>query len=318
MSTGIILEQILVLVILALIGVIATRRKIIHGEIKTGLSKIVFNVTLPFLIITRISSLEIDKSEFLDWGIVIILVFTSILFFLVIGTITARILKLPPEKSIIHTMHTAFTNAVFLGFPILDALFPNGEGILYGIIYFLTQNTTMWTLGIYMFTREEKRKKLDNLKNLINPNTIAFFIGIMLLLLNIQIPAFLFGPLEGLGKTTIYLAMLYTGSILAYINIKSIVRDVTSFYLSFNKLILAPLLFLLVIKGIFLILPIDLNSTAKTVIVLEAAMPCQTLMIILARQFNKDDFYATQNFSISTLLSIITLPIIYYITQLAF
>ena len=79
MSTGIIIEQILVLVILALIGVIATRRKIIHGEIKTGLSKIVFNVTLPFLIITRISSLEIDKTEFLDWGIIIILVFASII-----------------------------------------------------------------------------------------------------------------------------------------------------------------------------------------------------------------------------------------------
>ena len=318
MSIGIIVQQIFVLLVLALVGVIATRRRIIHGEIKTGLSKIVFNVTLPFLIITRISSLEIDQTDFLDWGIVIILVFASILFFMLIGIITARILKLHPDKSIIHVMHTAFTNAVFLGFPILDALFPNGEGILYGIIYFLTQNTTMWTLGIYMFTREEKRKKIDNLKNLINPNTIAFFIGIMMLLLNIHIPDFLFGPLEGLGKTTIYLAMLYTGAILAYINIKEIVRDVTSFLLSFNKLLLAPVLLIFLMKAIFLILPIDLNATAKTVIVLEAAMPCQTLMIILARQFDKDDFYATQNFSVSTLLSIITLPIIYYLTQLMF
>lgn len=318
MSIGIIVQQIFVLLVLALIGVIATRRRIIHGEIKTGLSKIVFNVTLPFLIITRISSLKIDQTDFLDWGIVIVLVFASILFFMLIGIITARVLKLHPDKSIVHVMHTAFTNAVFLGFPILDALFPNGEGILYGIIYFLTQNTTMWTLGIYMFTREEKRKKIDNLKNLINPNTIAFFIGIMMLLLNIHLPDFLFGPLEGLGKTTIYLAMLYTGAILAYINIKEIVRDVTSFMLSFNKLLLAPILLIFIMQALFLILPIDLNTTAKTVIVLEAAMPCQTLMIILARQFNKDDFYATQNFSVSTLLSIITLPIIYYLTQLVF
>ena len=318
MSIEIIVQQIFVLLILALVGVIATRRKIIHGEIKTGLSKIVFNVTLPFLIITRISALEIDQTDFLDWGIVIVLVFSSILFFLLIGMLTSRLLKLPAHKSIIHTMHTAFTNAVFLGFPILDALFPNGEGILYGIIYFLTQNTTMWTLGIFLFTRDENRKKIDNLKNLLNPNTIAFIIGITMLLTNIKLPDFLFGPLEGLGKTTIYLAMLYTGSILAYINIKSIVRDATSFLLSFNKLILAPVLFIFIIKGLFLIFPLDLNATAKTVIVLEAAMPCQTLMIILARQFNKDDFYATQNFSVSTLLSILTLPFIYYLTQLAF
>ena len=73
--------------------------------------------------------------------------------------------------------------------------------------------------------------QIDNLKNFINPNTIAFFIGIMMLLLNIHLPYFLFDPLEGFGKTTMYLAMLYIGAILAYINIKEIVRDVISFLL---------------------------------------------------------------------------------------
>ena len=318
MGIAIIAKQIFVLIILALIGVIATRKNIIQGEVKSGLSKIIFNVTLPFLIITRISSLEVDDSILVDWGIVIVIVFLSILFFLLIGLMTYKLLKLPPEKSIIHMMHTAFTNAVFLGFPILDALFPDGEGILYGIIYFLTQNTTMWTLGIYLFTREQNKRKIDNLKNLLNPNTVAFFIGLMMLLFNIEIPGFLFDSLYGLGKTTLYLAMLYTGAILAHINFKSIFHNNTSLLLSFNKLLLAPVLFMFLLKALFLIVPIDLNATAKTVIILEAAMPCQTLMIILARQFGKDDFYATQNFSISTILSILTLPVIYYLTQLVF
>lgn len=318
MEISIIIQQIFVLFILALIGVIATKAKVIEKEIKTGLTKIVFNVTLPFLIITTVSTLEITRQILIDWGILIVLVFFSIVFFMLIGKITDRILKLPPEKSIIHVLHTAFTNAVFLGFPILDALFPNGEGILYGIIYFLTQNTTMWTLGIFLLTKEQNngKRKIDGFKKLLNPNTIAFFIGLLMLLLNIQIPGFIYPSLKGLGQTTMYLAMLYVGAILADFHFKVMIRDKTTFILSLNKLIIGPILFIFILKALVAFTPLTLNTTALTVIILEAAMPCQTLMVILARKFNKDDLYATQNLSVSTILSIITLPFIYFISQL--
>ncbi|MFP4017819.1 MAG: AEC family transporter [Bacteroidales bacterium] len=318
MEINLIIQQIFILLVLALIGVIAVKRGIIKDEIKTGLSQIIFNITLPFLIITQVSSLEINKEILLNWLIVIVLVFLSIIFFLVLGKITDRILKLPPKKSIIHILHTAFTNAVFLGFPILDALFPGGEGILYGIIYFLVQNTTMWTLGVYLLTREKGKKtnKIDAVKKLLNPNTIAFFIGLAMLFLNIQIPGFMFDSLHGFGKTTLYLAMLYVGAMLADFHFKTIVRDKTTFILSLNKLIIGPILFIFILKALVVFTPLSLNQTALTVIVLEAAMPCQTLMVILAKTFNKDDVYATQNLSVSTLLSIVTLPLIYFISQI--
>jgi len=50
--------------------------------------------------------------------------------------------------------------------------------------------------------------------------------------------------------------------------------------------------------------------------VMESAMPCMTLLVILARKYGKDDFYATQNLSISTLLSIVTLPLIFLLSQI--
>ncbi|MFO8235928.1 MAG: AEC family transporter [Bacteroidales bacterium] len=318
MEINLIIQQIFILLVLALIGVIAVKRGIIKDEIKTGLSKIIFNITLPFLIITQVSSLEITREILLNWLVVILLVFLSILFFLVIGKITDKILKLPPKKSIIHILHTAFTNAVFLGFPILDALFPGGEGILYGIIYFLVQNTTMWTLGVYLLSNEKnkKTKKIDAVKKLLNPNTIAFFIGLLMLFLNIQIPGFMYESLHGFGKTTLYLAMLYVGAILADFHFKTIVKDRSTFILSLNKLLIGPILYIFLLKAIMTFTPLNLNHTALTVIVLEAAMPCQTLMVILAKTFNKDDVYATQNLSVSTLFSIITLPVVYLISQM--
>lgn len=314
MDVLIIGKQILILLILASIGLIAAKLNIINKEVQKGLSKIIFNITLPFLIITKITSLDIEKTNILDWGVIIIIVLISILFFLLVGYITQKLLKIGKSRSAVHIMHTAFTNAVFLGFPVLDVLFPNGEGILYGIIYFLTQNTTMWTLGIYIFSRDEKNKMINNFKNLLNPNTIAFFIALAMFMAGIKLPDFLHNPFSGLGKTTLYLAMLYTGAILAGINFLALFKERSSFILSFNKLLLAPFLLIFIIKGIFYLIPYDISTTAKIVIVMESAMPCQTLMIILAEQFKKDDLYAIRNFSVSTVLSILTLPLIYFLS----
>ena len=137
-----------------------------------------------------------------------------------------------------------------------------------------------------------------------------------MLFLNIHIPDFMFSSLHGLGKTTMYLAMLYIGAVLADFHLKAMVKNKTTFILTLNKLLIGPILFLFIIKALLVLTPINVNHTALTVLVLEAAMPCQTLMVILARKFNKDDFYATQNLSVSTLLSIITLPFIYFLSQL--
>lgn len=316
MQVNIIIQQISVLILLALIGLIATKRHIIQREMKTGLTRIIFNITLPFLIITRISSLDISKDILISWGLIILITAFAIILFLNIGRLTGRLLKLPPERAIVHTLHSGFGNIVFLGFPILDALFPDGEGLLYGIIYFLTQNILTWTLGIFILTGEKQQNKINHLKKLLNPNTIAFFIGLIMLLTGIKIPDFLFGPLQGLGKTTLYLAMLYIGALLADINLKSIPNKKSTFMVSMNKLLIGPVILMLLIHLVLLWIPLDIPQTALYVIILESAMPCGTVMVILSRQYNKDDYYATQNMSVSTLLSIITLPFIFFLSQI--
>lgn len=316
MQVNIIIQQISVLILLALIGLIATKLNIIQREIKTGLTRIIFNITLPFLIITRISSLDISKDILISWGVIILITAFSIILFLSLGRFTSHLLKLPPKRATVHILHSGFGNIVFLGFPILDALFPNGEGILYGIIYFLAQNTLTWTLGIFILTREKHQNKISHLKKLLNPNTISFFIGLTMLLTGIKIPEFLFDSLQGLGKTTMYLAMLYIGALLADINIKAIVNKKSTFVVAMNKLLTGPIILMLLIHALLLWIPVDIPQTALTVVILESAMPCGTMMVILARQYNKDDFYATQNMSVSTLLSIITLPFIFFLSQI--
>jgi hypothetical protein len=315
MYFSIITSQILILALLAIVGVVATKLKVITEQVKNSIASLVFNITLPFLIITSVSHVEINK-EILNNSILVFLLSSvgiTLLYF--IGRASGFLLKLETKKRNIHLLHTMFGNVAFLGYPLFSALFPGGEGLLYAIIYHLTQDVFMWTVGIFVFNRSKKVKFFENLKHLFNPNTVSFTLGAIMLLLGIQFPDYIYKPFYGLGQTTIYIAMLYIGAVLAQNPMMKAFKKPEIFILSFNKMILAPLLVLLIIEFLTKFTGIHIGEIAKTVMVMQIGMPCMTLIVVLAKKFNSDDLHATENLFLSTILSLGTLPLIYLLIQ---
>jgi len=310
-----ILNQILILGILAGIGVIGIRFKILNETAKDVLEKLVFYITLPLLIVTKISSLEIT-SEILRNGVMVI-VFTYLILFIqiIIGNISARLFKLNKAQAIIHSLHTFLGNIVFLGFPLLDALFPGGEAILYAALYQLVMNTVFWSYGIIKLNPDSKEKGIKNLKKLANPNTIALCIGLIMMIFQIRLPQILQVSLGGLGKTTLYLAMIYIGILLSQTKILKVFTKIDVLFLSFNKLLIIPVLLILFLRLILDAFGLNMNPIAFSVVILEAAMPCMTILVILAKRFGADDAKAMENFVVSTILSILSLPLVIYLIQ---
>ena len=70
---------------------------------------------------------------------------------------------------------------------------------------------------------------------------------------------------------------------------------------------------MMLLKVILLYTPFQLNSIAIAVLILEASMPCMTILVILAKRYGADDQKAMENFVISTILSIVSLPIIIFL-----
>jgi malate permease and related proteins len=67
------------------------------------------------------------------------------------------------------------------------------------------------------------------------------------------------------------------------------------------------------------LLSINMDPVAFTVVILQAGTPCMTVIVVLARKFNADDRHAMENVVISTIMSLITLPLLYWmIGSLAF
>lgn len=235
---------------------------------------------------------------------------------LLAGKITAKIFKLKKPQAAIHELHSTFGNIVFLGFPLLDALFPGGEAILYAALYQLVVNTVMWTYGVFRLNPATKEKGFKDLKKLVNPNIIALCLGLLMMLVHIRLPEIIHAPLQGLGGTTLYLAIIYIGVLLAQTKIKNVFKSADVYVLSFNKMFLLPVVFISLFGGIFQVFNFEMNHTAFYTLILESAMPCMAIMVLLAKRFGGDDELAMKNFFLSHVLSFLSLPFVLYMLQL--
>ena len=83
--------------------------------------------------------------------------------------------------------------------------------------------------------------------------------------------------------------------------------------LSFNKLLLLPILLIVLFRFLLNLFSINMDQIAFSVIILEAAMPCMTILVILAKRFGADDEKAMEDFVVSTILSILSLPLVIYL-----
>ncbi len=316
MNFSIIIHQILILGFLATIGVVATKLKVITEEIKNSIATIVFNITLPALILSSVSNVELNREILFNSLLVFIASHTGILLLYFTGKFSRKLLSIKGKKGNIHVIHTMLGNVAFLGYPLFSALFPGGEGLLYAVIFHLTQDIYIWTVGVFEFNNTGNLKFRESLKHLINPNIIAFAVGILMLALGVKFPEYIYNPISGLGKTTIYLAMLYVGAVLATNPMIAAFKKPEIYLLIFNKMLLVPFILLLLINAASLIFNIHIGNTAKTVVVMQTAMPCMAMVVVLAKKFGSDDVHATENLFLSTILSLATLPLIYFLINI--
>lgn len=311
-----IINQIAILGILALCGTLAYRLNVLKDTAKEVIEKLVFYITLPLLIITKLSTLELSGEILRNGGFVIVASFIVFITQIFIGKLTAKLFKLEKRHATIHILHGFLGNIVFLGFPLLDALFPGGEAILYAALYQLSMNSILWTYGIYKLNPSGKETGIRSLKKLLNPNTIALVIGLSFILFGIKLPNLIHESLGGLGKTSLYLAMIYIGILLGQIKVKEMINRADVFVLSFNKLLVVPILFIFVFKYASVLLNIEINIVAFSVVILETAMPCMTILVLLAKRYGADDQYAMKNFFVSTILSLLSLPFVLFMLEL--
>ena len=310
---NIIANQILVLGLITLVGYLAFVLKAVDKSINQALVRVIMKVTLPLLLFTTIANLETDSKTLINGLVIFFAGALAVLILNLLSRISAKLLKLDRQNEALHKAHTMFGNVVFLGFPLMDALFPGGKGLLYATLFQLGQDTLMWTWGIVMLSKSSGKSTKHSWKHLFNLNTLAFALGFLFYFTGIKLPSVFNQALSGIGHTTIYLSMVYVGAVLAQVKLISLIKNLRSYLLSINKLLLGPAILALILYALQFAGLDWMDTDAIIVIVLQAGMPCMIIVSVIARELGLNDFQATQNIFVTTVLSLGTLPLLYYL-----
>ncbi len=309
MPINVISSQILMLAILVLIGLGASRFMVITPSTKDFLARIIFNITLPAMLFTNFSRINLTPRLFGNSLLCLLLSISVLSFMLLIGWISSGILRLKREDSGIFRIHSMLGNIMYIGFPVISSLFGN-EGLLYASFFALVSNILMWTVGVMTISSGRDRSFVVNLKHIVNPNTIAIVAGFLLFLTSLKIPKIILDPLSGLGGSNTYLSMIYIGAVLYFASIRDMMGRKSIYFLSLNKMIIVPLMLIGIFAFLNSFLTVRIESIIISVLVLQAAMPCMVNVVILANYLGEDDSLATANVFFTTILSIFTLPLI--------
>ena len=199
----------------------------------------------------------------------------------------------------------SFSNAAYMGFPLIRALFGE-EGILYASSYVTVFNILLWTVGCVFFADRMSFGKL--IKNVLScPPILAVAVGLLIYLLQIPVQVVLSEPIGAVGEMTTPLSMIITGVTMAEAGLLPLLKKKNLFIAVAVRLLLIPA----VCIGVFWLLGI--SGTAVVVTLLLEACPAAAITTMFAIWHGKDEQYAAAVVVISTLLSIITLPVCAYL-----
>lgn len=314
-ETEIIASQIFILAVAVIIGVIAAKTGIITKESNGLLSKLIFNISLPLMLFTNFFKLDVTPKLLSNSLVVLAISAIVILFLLLIGWAVTKILKMSIREAAVFKAHSMFGNIIFLGFPLITALYGK-EGLLYASMFQLVSNLIMWTVGVIVLSQGNGKSWKKSVVKVINPNTIAVLAGLACFLFSVKLPEIVVSPLSSVGATNTWLSMLYIGAIMTFSNVRGLLGKKSIYILSFTRLILVPVIVMLIFVALKTFTGVEFDKLVLLVIILEISMPCMASVVIMAKEFNADDSLAMANVFVSTLISLITLPLILYFANI--
>ncbi len=309
MTSAIILRQIGLLATIVVIGLIACRARVITAGTKDFLARLIFYVTLPSMLFTSFSAIEVTPRLLANSLQALLLAVLIMLFMLFAGWLTTLISGIKGGHASIFRLHSMLGNIIYLGLPVISAQFGQ-EGLLYGSIFVLVSNILMWTLGVAIITPAGSFSLKSGLRRIFNINTIAIISGFLLFLFSVKLPQFVLDTVGTLGKSNTYLSMIFIASVMYFADGRKMLRNRNAYLLSFNRLLLVPFILLGLFILFNLIFPGILRREVVSVMLMQAAMPCMVNVVIMVNILGEDDGTATANVFVSTIFSIITLPLI--------
>lgn len=291
-------QQVIILFLLIGCGFVAVKTGVLKQEGKQTLSNLLLYLVVPAMIV---HSYMMEFSEEILHNL--LAAFGMSVLAILIGTAITLLLtaRRKDRRAPIFRFACVFSNAAYMGFPLISALF-GAEGLLYASAYVTVFNILLWTMGYGMVSGSSNPKEVAR-SLLHTPVLYAMVVGLAIYLLQIPVPNLIAQPIDLLSGMNTPLSMLITGMLIAAGDLKSIVCDRHIWKLAALRMVLIPA----VCVAVFALLGFH-GMSAQVVLLLECC-PAAAITSVFAVQFGHEERFAAGSVVLTTLLSIVTLPL---------
>ncbi|HCM92518.1 MAG TPA: hypothetical protein DIS78_08150 [Lachnospiraceae bacterium] len=340
MSISVVLEQMIMIALLIALGFASYKKGILNEKAGVAISAIIVNITNPCLMLSSmLGSDERVSGRLLLLGLLSAVVTYALL--LVIAELIPIIFRVKKSERYCYYLLTLFGNIGFIGIPLTSAVLGD-EALVYVCFHNLVFCFIVYTVGVSKIAtaaREQgedmgtvpvssssvknssfdphphedtgidpvsstRHGRLQNFRRMINTGTISALLALVLYVAGLSLPNLLMLTTDYAGRSTTFLSMMVLGMAVARMQVERVVKNYRLIAFSLVRLILVPLIILFVLK-LFIHDDLILNTSA-----LMLAVPAGNMPLIMATKQGLKAETISDGIVLSTVLSIITIPII--------
>ncbi len=286
--------QVITLFLMMGVGFVFTKLKWFSAETSSQCTKLILYAVGTCIIITK---LQIDATPDVVRTMVKAIIGMALTYVVMIPLCQLLFRKESADTRIVQRFGVIFANNSFMGLPLLAGVLGE-DALLFGVISMLVFFAFQWTYGVLVYGG-----KLDVKSAILNPGIIAIVIGLLFFAVGFKIPAPIYNAMDFMGDLNTPLAMVVIGGQMARSDILAVIKKPKLYITAAIKLLFAPAITMV------LLLPLNMDPLSYCACVILAACPTAGITAMFAQMFKRDESTAAQMITLSTLLSIITLPV---------
>lgn len=297
-------SQVLTLFLLIGVGVVCAKVKLLSDGAVKALANLVLYIATPCVIVKSCIR-EFDPAML--WGFLTVIAVAAATHGLLILLAKVVFRDKEEDRRRVFRVATVFSNAGYMAIPLQQAILGD-VGVFYCAAYVIVFNVFLWTYGLAEMSGESR---LSVKKILLNPGVIGVVVGILLFVLPIPVPALIVDGIGHLAALNTPVPMLIVGYYLAQTDLLAALKDGRSWLCMALRLVAAPAVAL---GGLLLC---GVRGDLLTSCMICIATPVATSCTMFATRFDRDPRLSVNLVSLSTILSVVTLPLMVALTNWA-
>ena len=286
--------QVITLFLMMGVGYVLAKKGWFTEEASAQCTRILIYVVTSCIIITQ---LQIEASVDVIRSMLMSVVGMAAPFVIMLPIVQLLFRKEQPDTKIVQRFGMVYSNSSFMGLPLLAGILGQ-NALLFGIISMMVFTVFQWTHGALTMGGKFSVKRM-----VVNPGMISMAIGLILFATGLRIPTPIYNAMDFMADMNSPLAMVVIGSQMARADIRNVFKKPKLYLTAAVKLIVVPAVVCVVL------LPLKLEPISYCACVVMAACPTAGTTSMFAQMFKRDVETAAQMVTLSTLLSIVTLPV---------